>query len=542
MSYQRVGLSNGEKCLRHNHGMPRFLHFLDRVIDSGIVALLIFPPLAFGAVEVWARSTGQILILTIVTAWVVKLIWSPPRVSIQSRPGMILGGRVQLSGLEWPALVFAAVVFLQIVPLPPSLVKAVSPKTAELFAVSLPGYGDPDDRSFVGLPQWLQEEAQPEAGGVPVFSKDSGAATAAMPADWFDVGYSAWRPISLTPAHTRRALGVFLAHLAFFVVVFNQIERKAGLKRYLVILAGLVGVLSIIGIFQSLTADNKLYWWRGGGPTLSFGPFVNANNFAGWMEMALPIAAGLTFMLWRKQVRRGARAPAGVLLFGFLTILGLTAFALAQSRGGFLALLGSLAIVLIVLAVTRRLRPRSVALMLVPVMLAFAMAAWIDWPSLRDRYGTLADISKESSFQTRLMFSRVTLEMAADFPILGTGLGTFREAYYLYTPGTSDRELVHAHNDYAQVASECGVAGVVAMLWALGLLLSRGVVGGLLRRDEPSKWFVWPAAVGVLALLLHSFVSFNLQIYSNSLLFVFLCTVLMRCRADAAVGAAKRNA
>jgi hypothetical protein len=41
-------------------------------------------------------------------------------------------------------------------------------------------------------------------------------------------------------------------------------------------------------------------------------------------------------------------------------------------------------------------------------------------------------------------------------------------------------------------------------------------------------------AVGVLALLFHSFIDFNLQIYSNGVLFVFLCALLMRDRWDVA--------
>jgi len=82
---------------------------------------------------------------------------------------------------------------------------------------------------------------------------------------------------------------------------------------------------------------------------------------------------------------------------------------------------------------------------------------------------------------------------------------------------------------------------VLAMLWALGLLLSRGVIGGLVRRQRSSTWYVQPAVIGVLALLLHSFVSFNWQIYSNGMLFVFLCGVLMRCRTDAMAGAGRRS-
>ena len=159
---------------------------------------------------------------------------------------------------------------------------------------------------------------------------------------------------------------------------------------------------------------------------------------------------------------------------------------------------------------------------------ATTLAVWVDWPALRERYETLENVEGDPSFRSRLMFSRRTLAMAADFPVLGTGLGTFEEAYALYTPGTSSKILGRAHNDYAQVAAECGLAGVVAMLWALILLLARGVGPGLSRGGSPFRWAVRGAAVGVLALLIHSFVDFNLQIYSNSLLFVFLCAFLIR--------------
>jgi hypothetical protein len=510
--------------------VTRFLHFLEKLTDAGILAVLVFTPLAFGAVEVWSRSATQVLIVIVVAAWTVKTIWAPPRMGIRSRPGMILNGRMRLSGLEWPGLAFALLVTMQLVPLPPGMIRAVSPHTAAVYAASLPGYGQPGEHSFSDLPSWLESHAQPDAGGVPVLEPAPGAVSAAMPAAWFDVGYSKWRPLSLTPAQTRRALGIFLAHLAFFVVVFNRLEHKPGLQRMLVVIAGLVGVLSTIGIFQSLTSDNKIYWWRDGGQTHSFGPFVNANNFANWMAMGLPIAAGLTFLFWRS---RRSRAPASVLLFGFFTILGFVALVLAESRGGFVSLLGALVLVVAVYGWKRRVRPAAVVLSLAALILAIGMAVWIDWPSLRERYGTLADVSQEHSFQSRVRFTRATLDIAVDFPVLGTGLGTFREAYYLYTPGTSSKELTRAHNDYAQVAAECGFAGALVMLWGLIVLLLRGVVHGLRRRSDGSTWFVVPASVGVLAMALHSFVDFNLQIYSNSLLFVCLAAVLMRSRANA---------
>jgi O-antigen ligase len=515
--------------------MQRFVHLLDRLIDAGLIAVLVFTPLAFGAVEEWARALGQIAIWLVFAAWICKVIWTPRSHGRRGAAGAILGGRVRLSGLELPGLLFVAVLLLQLLPLPPQLVRTISPKTAEIYSMSLPGYGQQDSPTFAGLPGWLQRDAEPKAGDVAAIPSDPEAAALAFPPEWFEVSHSAWRPLSLTPSDTRRALSVFLAHLALLIVAFNQLGQKNGATRFAMALGGLAGLLAGIGILQSLSADGRLYWWRGGGPQQGFGPFVNANNFAGWMEMALPLAAALLLTYWigRPGRRRGRPSAAGIVLFGFMTILGFAAFVLARSRGGFLALLGAMALAFMLYAIKGRVRTKTVILGLIPVLLALGLAAWIDMPGLTERYATLGDVREERSFTTRMAFSKRALEIAKDFPLLGSGMGTFRETHYLYTPGTSSHELVRAHNDYAQLAAECGLLGIAAMLWALVVLVSRGVIGGLLRPPNASGWVVRAAAIGVLALLLHSFVDFNLQIYSNSLLFVFLCAVLMRDAAEA---------
>ena len=288
--------------------MTRFLHILDRTVDLGLLALLIFTPLAFGAVEEWAQAIAQFAIFVVFAAWVLKLTWSPAPWRGPGEPRAILGGRVLLSGLELPALLFAAVVLLQLIPLPPSVLRVVSPRTAEIFAQSLPGYGESADPSFAGLPRWLQSDPSPEAGGVPALPPDPDKAARALPPEVFDLPHPAWRPLSLTPAHTRRALQFFLAHLMLFVVAFNQLGDRQRVRKYLFVLAGLGGLISVSGILQNLTAGNAIYGWRMPGPNYSFGPFFNANSFAGWMEMALPVSAGLAVMVWESQRRAGRSA------------------------------------------------------------------------------------------------------------------------------------------------------------------------------------------------------------------------------------------
>jgi O-antigen ligase len=258
------------------------------------------------------------------------------------------------------------------------------------------------------------------------------------------------------------------------------------------------------------------------------------------MEMALPVTIGLAAMIWGRQrsgrpasgrlVDQAGRGFAGFTILAFVIVIGLTAFVVAKSRGGFLAFSAAVGVCLLVMWSARRLSLRIVAAAVIVLLATAALAAWIDFPELVDRYGTLGDVGSDPSFLARIDFSRHTLRMAADFPAFGTGLGTFAEAYDLYTPGTSHVALRRAHNDYAQVFAECGFGGLIAALWAVVTLMVRGLGAGLVRRGSPFRWTVTGAAVGVLALLLHSAVDFNLQIYSNSVLFVILCAFLMRDR------------
>jgi len=524
--------------------MARFGAHLDRTVNLGLCFVLIFTPLAFGAVEEWAEAIAQLAIMLLFAAWVLKVTWSPA--PEQDGGAALFEGRVQLSGLELPALLFAAVIMLQLIPLPPSLIEVISPRTAEIYAQSLPGFGEQANPSFAELPQWLQQDVESAAGEVPALPPDPEAASRALPETVFDLPHPAWRPLSLTPADTGRALCIYLAHLALFVVAFNQLGRGARIERFLFVLALLVGVLAVEGILQDLTAGGKLYWWRSAGSNYSFGPFVNHNNFAGWMEMALPVCAGLAAMIWQRQMRERDRSArlieqigrpyALFILVCFISIIGAAAFVISKSRGGFIALAAAVAVICIAQFSIGRFKMRTAIIALLLVLAVLSLTAWIGGFDTWNRYSTLAEVEGEPSFWFRVAISKETLKMAADFPLLGTGFGTFAEAFSLYTPGTSYKVVRRTHNDYAQIISECGLLGALAIGWGLALLLFRGLFPGLVRRGRPLEWPIRGAAVGLLALLLHSFGDFNLQIYSNSLLFAFLSALLLRDRRSVTRG------
>ncbi len=93
----------------------------DRIIFIGIIALLIFAPLAFGSVHVWAYTIMELSVFFLLLLWFIDRL--------------LLSSNKTLEWVKTPAnpllLIILVFIGLQIVPLPSFLVDFVSP---QLFA------------------------------------------------------------------------------------------------------------------------------------------------------------------------------------------------------------------------------------------------------------------------------------------------------------------------------------------------------------------------------------------------------------------------
>jgi putative inorganic carbon (hco3(-)) transporter len=85
-----------------------------------------------------------------------------------------------------------------------------------------------------------------------------------------------------------------------------------------------------------------------------------------------------------------------------------------------------------------------------------------------------------------------------EFPITGTGLGTFRrvapERYPMAVP--DDFDIAHAHNIFLQVALDTGLPGLVAYM---SLLVITGLIGWRVASDKVEYR---PLVLGLLAALI----------------------------------------
>lgn len=509
--------------------MTRLASALEIAVDVLLGALILFTPLAFGSVETWAIVIIETTIFAIGSAWLLV---------------RLLRGRGGVStGLEVPIALFLGVVLLQIAPLPGKVIAAVSPRLATIYERTVPGFGRGPQSDFE---EWLlaSDAARSEISSGPTL-----AAVA--------------RPLSYDVPGTADGLVLFGAYALLFLVVADRYRETERFRRIVVWIV-CVGVgIAIQGIFQKLTWNGKVLWFRSPNTgTRPFGPFVNPNHFAGYMELIVPLALGLLLTLLSRQAQslfRRERAPddpmgspsAGegpaadlgerewnretpglpwmathvvpkAYLLCFLLALSIGSIVLSLSRGGFLATLLTFAIFsrsLVPPVVRGFSRTGTLAALVAMLCGTLGIVYWLGASAIAERASTLAAPGAEPAFLSRVDAWRGTVDLFREQSVLGVGLGAFQTAFYRYNAAGAG-VYAQAHNDYLQLLAEVGIVGAIPAALALFVFIRRRVVPAMRFRVRADRYLTLGLAMAIVSLLLHSFVDFNLQIPAVGFLFV----------------------
>jgi O-antigen ligase len=260
------------------------------------------------------------------------------------------------------------------------------------------------------------------------------------------------------------------------------------------------------------------------------GSYVNRNHFAGLLELSLPFAIVYPIA----TMRSGCRTFYGALLASLciaLATLILLGIILSLSRMAFAASLTSLFVVgYLTLGIGASWR-KQIA---VTVLLGFTVIAgflYLAPDTLVARFGE-AVRTDEGSTNLRIRLWTDTLRLVWEYPLVGTGLGTFEQAFQKYKTVGPQLAVDSPHNDYLQLLAELGVVGVAIAAVAMTALLivaSRGAFSGA----KSSKRYFAIACVGALiTILMHSFTDLNLYIPANAMLFAWISGVVGSLSVD----------
>ena len=122
-----------------------------------------------------------------------------------------------------------------------------------------------------------------------------------------------------------------------------------------------------------------------------------------------------------------------------------------------------------------------------------------------------------------------SLRIFYDFPIFGTGLNTFRDIYPKYKSLEIASRINFAHNDYIQLLIETGIIGFILLLVPTYLLIKyslQKISFYISRRDYFAAYIRLGALCGIIAMLIHSLVDFNLHIPAKAIYFSLLIGII----------------
>lgn len=245
------------------------------------------------------------------------------------------------------------------------------------------------------------------------------------------------------------------------------------------------------------------------------GAYICPNHFAHLLHMVMLVSLGVVFS-------RGTTVPLK-LFAGYTMLVCAYPLFLTLSRSGWIGICVGVVVFAIALASRTGIRKFVVVLVAVPLAVAaLSVAVWVASPMARAR------VEQTLQGDIRIPLWQDSLGIVREGPWLGHGLGSYRHMFHAFHHDfPAERDPEFAHNDYLHYWCETGLVGLVLAALLFGSILVRAI--RVLRRDDQPG----DAALmsGLIAMLVgtaaHTFFDFNLNIYGNVHVLIFLTAALV---------------
>lgn len=380
--------------------------------------------------------------------------------------------------------------------------------------------------------------------------------------------------LSIDTYSTRLYLAKACVLSVVFWLILNLVNSRSRIKLLLnvIVFSGLTQAL--VGVLLMATGTTYQLFFTPIIDVRGHGTFVSPNHFAGYLELTL--AVGIGAMIAKLDGRSSASMrqrmhgwmalllseKAVLRLSLIIMVVGLVA---SRSRMGNSAFFASLLIVgmfaIVVIKYTLRKSADKRGAGIANSMILFIMSLIIidvvivggvvgvekvvqriqntnlqEHPQIiqsnvvdvSNGQRKLPDVvapkvwSEEESVEQRSKVARSSIQIVRDFPLFGTGGGTFHLSYPHYRPAKVYGYVDHTHNDYVEFASDTGLLGVFLLVSIVMHSVWRSVKQLVNSQDQLMRGMAFASLMGVTSLLIHAWVDFNFQNPANAMLFLIL--------------------
>ena len=453
-----------------------------------IITLLGFATLFFGGVHVWSRAVAMLAIF----AFSLLTLWKAYRTGAfpGAFPKAYFFGAARGTS-HFPEPVTALGLFLlvwgalHLIPLPAAVVALLSPEAARFWS------------AVSGTPR-----------------------------------------LSLYPFMTQDALLLGLAFFLFYGIALHNLGERRQIHWAVLGILALGLFESLYGLIQLAAERNTILWWENpfSGDMVT-GTFINRNHLAGFLSMAICLGTGYLWSLVKQEERqpqrrrrhrrlreRFARLAGEFGIRGVVVVLALAIMLAALlgsgSRGGALSLVCGI-VFMFGLSLARSFRGRRGFLLIVLLSLVMSYVGYVAADRLVERLATF-----DTGLEGRLARARAAWTMGDDFPLTGSGPGTFEFVFPRYQQESMTKIIDHAHNDWVQLRAEYGWPGLLAVMAGLAAFLTLAIGRWRKRRDAFAVGIGLGGIGAVVSIAVHSLSDFNLHIPANVLLLALIIAVV----------------
>jgi O-antigen ligase len=438
---------------------------LEPALFAAYMAILVWAPLPFASNRIWGGALLALLVFSVLSGWLL----------------LFMSGRAQINVKVWrharaPLALLVLVqlwVFLQLLPIPRPIVEALSPQA---YA-------------------WHIKEG--------------------------------WLSLSLDREYGKYYLLRGCAFTAGFFLTIAMVNTHDRVKMLLQVLVFSGTFQAAYGAFMVLSGlELGFFVEKYVGQGVATGTFVNRNHLAGYLVMCLSAGIGLLLSQlatesspnWKERIRRWLRLllSSKIRLRIYLAVM-VIALVLTRARMGNIAFFTALGLAgAIALYTGRHFSTRVVAflasLFLVDMLI---LGKWFGFDKLLQRLE-----QTNPSGEARVWSNEYTLDYIKEFPLTGSGGGSFYGIFPNFQAPGLQGFHVHAHNDYLEFAAELGLPATAALIAFVALALHSAYEVQRRRHTPLYKGAAFAVTMTIIWAALHSTTDFNLQIPANALTFV----------------------
>ncbi|TRY33469.1 O-antigen ligase family protein [Aliiglaciecola sp. M165] len=331
---------------------------------------------------------------------------------------------------------------------------------------------------------------------------------------------------SIDIGQSRIALLKSTSYFVFFICLLLLIHNTQRLKVLLTTLFASAVFQALYGTSELLFGlDYSLIFNLKVGDAVT-GSFVYKNHYANFIMLGLAAGIGLMVanlqeskpynsrdflrsfvnaLLGNKALIRISIAILVIALVMSKSRMGNVAFFVAMTTCGILALI----------LIKNRTKGLTILIISMFVIDLFIVSAYFGLGKVQERL-TQTSLAQESRDEV----VSDSLPIITDFPVIGSGAGS----YYSIFPGYKQAEVHsfydHAHNDYLQSLIENGVVATLLLASIVLLTLRKAIFAMRDRKMSIMKGGAFSSAMAIVGMLIHMLVDFPTQSPANALYFI----------------------